>query len=212
MPSRLGCPVGERFGKLVVIGQANTKGPSIWRVRCDCGVVREASSQALRRRTLVTCGKCRRPLSIGQRFGKLTVVGQRRCKRGFIHVYIVRCACGNTTSGGRSLLESGELWACGPCRWRSTRSPEDRRLATLADFPISYLTADELDQLDSYYQQRAIEIRDGWSMETEAERRGVTVAVGPIVGRPSLYEGRLFDPWTAPEVVPEWPEGDMFND
>lgn len=43
----------RRFGRLIVLGYANDKR---WRVRCDCGSVKEVQGVSLRRGDIVSCG------------------------------------------------------------------------------------------------------------------------------------------------------------
>ena len=48
---------GERFGRLMAIERAGTKGGYVlWRTRCDCGNECEVSSQLLTRGTTQSCG------------------------------------------------------------------------------------------------------------------------------------------------------------
>lgn len=53
--------IGDRYGRLLVIGQAETVRYSRWRCRCDCGAVVVVSAQLLRQRDGTrSCGCLRR--------------------------------------------------------------------------------------------------------------------------------------------------------
>lgn len=59
---RLPVPVGERFGRLVVEGDAppGKRGMSYWSCRCDCGRVCTVRADNLRSGHAVSCGCARR--------------------------------------------------------------------------------------------------------------------------------------------------------
>lgn len=67
MKKRIPIPVGERFGMLVVIGEADSIGwQSRTRCRCDCGNEVVVYNANLRRGAVESCGcKCNRPNGIG---------------------------------------------------------------------------------------------------------------------------------------------------
>jgi hypothetical protein len=71
--------IGDRYGRLLVVGQAETLRYSRWRCRCDCGAIVVVSAQLLRQRDGTrSCGCLRREIlqKNGQAFAAL--MGARR--------------------------------------------------------------------------------------------------------------------------------------
>lgn len=56
MPTKKPCPVGERFGAIVVVAEYAKKGTRFWTCRCDCGKVREIRRQQIRSGQSKSCG------------------------------------------------------------------------------------------------------------------------------------------------------------
>lgn len=54
------CPIGEEFGALTVLGKANRKGPSRWKIRCKCGTEEVVLASSLRNHTKLLCANCSR--------------------------------------------------------------------------------------------------------------------------------------------------------
>ncbi len=52
---------GQRFGKLVVLGKGESKGPgrTAWRCRCDCGNEKTIRGDALKSGSAKSCGSCK---------------------------------------------------------------------------------------------------------------------------------------------------------
>ncbi len=53
---------GKRFGKLVVLGKGESKGPgrTTWNCLCDCGNKKTIRGDALKSGYAKSCGRCRR--------------------------------------------------------------------------------------------------------------------------------------------------------
>jgi hypothetical protein len=98
--------IGDRFGKLVVIGEpyrkkyakGNQSGLFV-KCRCDCGVEKEFNVQHLKTKHTKSCG-CDRVVNsrmkIGDRFGKLVVIEapyRKLFKGGQQRVSVVKCRC-----------------------------------------------------------------------------------------------------------------------
>lgn len=108
----------DRFGKLVVIKKSALKGPqgaTMYECQCDCGKQAVVMASRLKNGTTKSCGHCR-DISINDRFGKLTVLGQS-AKSGNTGItkYDCRCDCGNVVSVAGSYLRNGHTKSCGNC-------------------------------------------------------------------------------------------------
>lgn len=128
--------IGQRFGKLTVIedsGQRN--GTSVlWHCKCDCGGEIFAVRGHLVRGIVQDCGcvkKEKRPAVtdlIGQRFGKLIVVGDSGERKGGGSIlWRCKCDCGGEILAVRNRLISGNVTSCGcvPKQYASKREVED---------------------------------------------------------------------------------------
>jgi hypothetical protein len=109
--------LGQRFGKLTVIGEDG----SGYRVcRCDCGSIKKMRPDGLRSGRVKTCGSCNRSVDrmtsvIGNRYGDLTVIEEHQICRNR-HV-MVRCECGNVVEKGLASLKRGQTKTCGCKKW-----------------------------------------------------------------------------------------------
>lgn len=56
------CPVGQRYGRLVVVGEAEPSANSkrMWSVVCDCGVAKSVQANNLVSGNSASCGRCTR--------------------------------------------------------------------------------------------------------------------------------------------------------
>ena len=57
MPARINL-LGQRFGRLLIIGESNKRnrdGNIYWICQCDCGTIKNISSQSLRRKATTSC-------------------------------------------------------------------------------------------------------------------------------------------------------------
>ena len=110
--------IGRRFGKLTVISLAEEKatGRRMWNCRCDCGKTCIIDTTGLTSRNKVSCG-CHHDAPIGERFGRLTVLGEaeRRGSNRYVHC---RCDCGNECDIHLRRLKSGGAKSCGHCMER----------------------------------------------------------------------------------------------
>lgn len=134
---------GQRFGMLTVIEKSNRSGKRVyWRCRCDCGNTVEVLGLSLRRGATKSCGclhssetstRCL-SVSIGNRYGKLTVkerispIGEKPVK------WRCTCDCGGSTITTTDKLKSGKTKSCGCLRRehaRKTHGMSDTRLYTI---------------------------------------------------------------------------------
>ena len=113
--------IGQRFGMLVVIAQAesNAAGQRRWVCRCDCGKEHTVTGSNLMRGTTVSCG-CKRYKSLeGQHIGKLTVIGrsEKYGSRGSrkIQLWECRCDCGAITYKATDTLTNPDISMCQDC-------------------------------------------------------------------------------------------------
>lgn len=108
---------GQRFGKLTVLSQTDKHGSAgwYWLCQCDCGNMTESPSRQLLSGYTKSCGCLHNPKIkdfIGKRFGMLTVL-EYAGKRSGMHRWRCICDCGNETSVGQTLLQSGKTKSCG---------------------------------------------------------------------------------------------------
>jgi len=112
---------GDKFGLWTVVSPERVHGTRNILCRCDCGTEKPVNVDNLRTGKTISCG-CRRPewskragvtraknpLSIGDRFGRLTVTAIP--DRGHIQL---RCQCGNETVVASGNLFNGTTRSCG---------------------------------------------------------------------------------------------------
>jgi hypothetical protein len=119
-------PIGDKFDKLEVVSapylklMGNHRRRRWVKVRCDCGKTTEALEYNLRVGRIRSCGCAqgapRALVIIGERFGRLVVIGEPYLKpvggRRRSHV-LVRCDCGTETEAGVTNLRRGNTQSCG---------------------------------------------------------------------------------------------------
>ena len=119
--------IGERFGRLVVIGRThNIKKDTAWLCKCDCGNYKIVRTTGLKSGDYVSCG-CRRaelntPDDIkGQKFGRLTALEliDRRSASGDAY-WKCQCECGDIVEVKKSRLSGGNTKSCGCLSREST--------------------------------------------------------------------------------------------
>lgn len=112
---------GQKFGRLLVVEKLEDKnGLTKFRCICDCGNEKITSGNNLKYGSTKSCGCLHKELSglsqfenmIGQRFGKLLVIGRAESKWDKVH-WICKCDCGNETIVSTSGLKSGHTQSCG---------------------------------------------------------------------------------------------------
>lgn len=116
--------VGEKFGKLTVIKKSHIKtknNQAKWICLCVCGVEKTIMGQSLTRGDIKSCGctqykRSKSPPNLinllGQKFGKLTVIGQTPSKNKLAR-WLCSCECGNTKITTGSALRQGKTKSCG---------------------------------------------------------------------------------------------------
>jgi len=143
--------IGKKFGRLLVIGEADGRSKaSYWLVRCDCGVEKVVSGNNIKRGLTKSCGCTARDWTrtserrkdkakemtermqkvfdyIGQRFGKLVVVGRTESIRAsnskrVYSAWRVICDCGTQKIVKGVYLTSNGLQSCG-C-WKGSPLPD----------------------------------------------------------------------------------------
>jgi hypothetical protein len=106
---------GKTFGRLTVIERIGAGSPTIWLVRCSCGVEKTVQSGVLLNGDTTSCGCYNREIHtkdlVGQTFGRLTVL-RRDGMYSKIH-YLCACQCGAETIVRASHLVAGEIVSCG---------------------------------------------------------------------------------------------------
>lgn len=114
--------VGKRFHRLVVQGLLNSRrsGSRVWRCRCDCGAIHDATTHNLLAGNVKSCGciPTNEPENLeGNRYGRLTVleITQERKSNGAA-VWRCRCDCGNEAYVSSGNLKRGTTTSCGCVR------------------------------------------------------------------------------------------------
>lgn len=113
--------VGQRYGSLTVLEQAESSsaGQRRWVCRCDCGNLRTVLGSNLTRGTAVSCGCRKRRDLAGQRFGKLLVLerSDRYASRGkrTQQLWKCQCDCGAITYKATDTLTNTAVSMCKDC-------------------------------------------------------------------------------------------------
>jgi hypothetical protein len=112
--------VGSKYGKLTITSETRHKGKIAFEYVCDCGNtgIRTKSTfkRAIEKESKLDCGCSRKSISIGEKFGKLTVIEKipNYTKGGKTRGYWkLECECGNFTKSTSDLLWSGKKLSCG---------------------------------------------------------------------------------------------------
>ena len=120
--------IGQRFGKLLVVGRAEAQKKGIyWECKCDCGNTAVVSSRCLLTHSTKSCG-CLTKISYnrknlqGKRFGKLTALKYVRTE-GKKAIWLCKCDCGNTLETKSAYLLNNDIHSCG-CLQSSFREKE----------------------------------------------------------------------------------------
>jgi len=116
--------IGQRFGRLVVIGQEESteKGRRRWVCRCDCGNTCTVSSSNLTGGRTTSCG-CKKYNDLtGQKIGRLTVLerSDQYATRGqrTVQLWKCRCDCGTITYKATDVLTNDAISMCQDCAAR----------------------------------------------------------------------------------------------
>jgi hypothetical protein len=114
--------VGQKYGRLTVVGKAESRGKSTyWNCICDCGnpLIVEVRGTHLKNGHVSSCGCYRKELRlnnlVGQIFGELTVV-ERAPNKGDDTYWKCRCSCGKYVEVCACHLTRGETISCGCIR------------------------------------------------------------------------------------------------
>lgn len=127
---------GKRFGMLEVLEEVmpgrtpNGAIKRMWLCQCDCGNTVVVNMFSLKENRLCSCGcQLETPDYIGQRFGRLVVIGEGEKirdsnghKRG---TFVCQCDCGNTITVNRRYIVRGQKKSCG-CINREIRERQAR--------------------------------------------------------------------------------------
>ena len=123
--------VGERFGKLVVLGMSDKRtgkrNKPLWECQCDCGNKTYVMSSSLRRGHTQSCGCINRTRQFvdltGRKVGRLTVLKLSDTKLGKSIAWDCLCDCGKMTKVRMGCLKEGTTKSCG-C-WAKEKNTRD---------------------------------------------------------------------------------------
>ena len=125
--------VGQKFGLLTVTSRGpNTKGgKTTWWCACDCGKQTEkaVNSANLKSGHTTTCGCSKVSVSVGQKFGKLTVISQGPKDKQDMFTWWCACDCGkqNEKAIKSSSLNSGHTTSCGCVNIAALQRSNDKK-------------------------------------------------------------------------------------
>lgn len=116
--------VGMRFGKLTVLKEAYTrKSKHYWLCRCDCGNEKIVEEYHLKSGRTKSCGclrkqklRERRISLVGERYGRLVVLGPACADDGSVIGWECQCDCGKRCVCKKGNLRSGMTKSCGCIR------------------------------------------------------------------------------------------------
>lgn len=105
----------QRFGHLTVLEKTDRRvaGSIIWKCKCDCGNIKEASSSDLVQGHTCSCGCLTSPDLVGKKFGRLTVLEKTEKRNAGNVVWKCKCDCGNIKEINRRDLVHGGIQSCG---------------------------------------------------------------------------------------------------
>ena len=112
---------GQQFGRWSVIERANETGTARWKCRCSCGTERVVAAKKLIAGVSTSCGcytkeRVRESLTVdyvGQRFGKLLVLGRAEAGKNGAARWKCRCDCGKECDVLAASLRTGKRTSCG---------------------------------------------------------------------------------------------------
>ena len=112
--------IGEKYGKLTVIGEgvSNKCGQRRHLCRCDCGKEKQILDNCLRRGDTKTCGKCKKdsPTLIslqGKVFGSLKVIRKTEKNHQGEMIWECVCSCGKSVLMASRRLRTADYPSCG---------------------------------------------------------------------------------------------------
>lgn len=127
MPMKATVHAGERYGRLVVLSEADRTPQQrkhkmrYWLCACGCGKETVVQSAALRSGATRSCGCLAREVAAkkvsavrtGQRFGRLIVLSEEPERRHRGRVFLCLCDCGKKTVVTGNMLRVGRTRSCG---------------------------------------------------------------------------------------------------
>lgn len=145
--------LGQRFGKLTVIGETDERinKAIVWKCRCDCGNEILVESRKLTSGKVKCCGcekKCYPQNIKNIRFGKLIALNptDKRTESGYV-MWRCRCDCGNEVLVSRNNLVQGYTSSCGCMKVFSNERLLGRRFGNLTVIK----RCDDGDSRNSWY-------------------------------------------------------------
>lgn len=160
---------GQRFGRLVVIercrGQVGDR-RTLWSCRCACGtLVIHASQKLIRGENRASCG-CVRRISVGDRYGRLVVVGPPDNVVPARSRWPCRCDCGEIQQVTERALIRGSTRSCGCLQRESARNRKIHGRAGTMEYRVWRAMLDRCTnpRSQSYadYGGRGITVCDRW--------------------------------------------------
>lgn len=112
----------ETFGRWVAIDRApNRGGRAYWRCRCECGAERDVLAASLVGGRSTSCGCWASLVEVGDRYGRLVVVGPATRNKHGQGRSLCRCDCGTEVVVINSQMTSSHTRSCGCLSRDATR-------------------------------------------------------------------------------------------
>lgn len=153
----------KRSGKLLIIKKVDKK----WECLCDCGRTCYIKAAHLTKCHITSCGCKKRPILIGKKFGRLTVLRFVGKNRNGKKLFECRCDCGKTINAISSKLASGKKQSCG-CLARENFLK--RQWKGYGEISGSYWTR-VLNQARSRNLEVSITIQEVWDLFLKQEKK-----------------------------------------
>ncbi len=159
-----GIALGQRFGDLYVIGKSDQRNPSngayLITCECACGQRKDVDAKSLRRtgHAHCPCHPTPPPISAGDQFGRLTVLGRDSVKDASgCFKWRCQCRCGGEGSFSASALRAGNVRSCGCLRRETWQAMQDAHWRNF-DFNRQYGLLQPLSPLspDRYGHRRIL--------------------------------------------------------
>jgi len=126
--------IGNKYGRLTVLGRAESKCGTMWLCRCECGRETTVRGVCLRNGEVKSCGCLRREMDqkrlkneVGKKHGRLTVLSRAGSSKNRQAMWLCRCDCGKEIEVLGISLRSGNTQSCGCINKERVRETQKAR-------------------------------------------------------------------------------------
>ena len=201
---------GQRFGRLVVIGEEAEPyiSPSgiktrRWKCRCDCGSeITVLQSTLTSKNGTRSCGCARTEKTqdkmidmTGQRFGRLTVIEKatlpKKQANGAVTGWLCRCDCGREVVYSRKDLLSGKITSCGCLLREESRKTVAEKVGQVDGTTLSAISPDRKPNKNNKSGVKGVyysKTEKCWIAKIGVKRK--TITIGRFCSREDAAEAR----------------------